>query len=519
MSTPKESEAMSERRYLTLRGCADTSQLRTAQYEGSEHLVVPVIALIGDVVVRPLGSEGPEFVPAEELASAPAGWNNRPVMPNHPDNGRSTANEPRTLERERFGQLFYTTYEGGKLKTEAWLDVARAKRMGGDALSVVERCQRGELVEVSVGAWVTAEKRRGKSPSGEPYESVWRDIVPDHLAMLPEGVEGACSCDMGCGAPRAAQRATTEPAQLRCAEESDMGKSLIKKLRDEYGIVGAEGEGVSELWMLLTQALESAVPAFSHVEEVFPDDGAVVYGAHPEERPMLFRRGYSVSDGEVALGEDEERVEPQLSYVPVAARACACDGSCDCSVEAPTGADNQPGDGQPPEPTTMEDIEMSDKAKELIGRLIANEATPFTEAHEETLAVFGEDELEDLASRYEAAPSEPAAEPSEPADPNQVSLSREEYEDMRAASSAYKVAQRAKKERLIAALKGAQSVYTEKELEAMSVEQLEKTAKLAKLDEPERDYTLRGAAVVTEDDAARFAPPDPYKLGKAKEAN
>lgn len=194
-------------------GLVDTSQLRTAQFAGTTYLVVPVVALVGDSVVRPLNSACPEFVPAEELSLAVA-WNGRPVVPDHPDEGRGSANTPSTLERWQFGIVFNSRYEDSRLKMEAWLDPARAKSVGIDAVSVINRCQSGEMVEVSVGCYITPVPQSG-THNGQSYGVVWRDVVPDHLAMLPIEKTGACSIDAGCGAPRANQLQLTTVNRLR----------------------------------------------------------------------------------------------------------------------------------------------------------------------------------------------------------------------------------------------------------------------------------------------------------------
>jgi hypothetical protein len=188
-------------------------------------MVVPVIALVGDTVVKPMNSEGPEFVPAQELAQAPKGWDGRPVLPDHPNNGRSSANEPHTLESYSFGRLFNTRFEDNKLKTEAWLDPEKAQRVGEKATDVIETLRAGDMVEVSVGAWVSTEKRSGVH-NGRRYEYVWRGVVGDHLAMGLGGAEGACSIEDGCGAPRA-NKGTTKQAELRTLFDGDDSPSTV----------------------------------------------------------------------------------------------------------------------------------------------------------------------------------------------------------------------------------------------------------------------------------------------------
>lgn len=219
MTSPSTSSTL---RYLHLRGLANTAELRTATYMGDDYIIVPVVALVGNSVVWPMGAEGPEFVPAEELSLYPDSWNNRPCLPDHPENGTSSANIPSILEAMAFGQTFFTKFEDNSLKTEAWLSLSRAEKLGGDPQNVIDRCLAGEMVEVSVGAWITSELRKGEY-EGKKYISVWTDILPDHLALLPEGVEGACSIEMGCGAPRAAK---SNVKSAKKETESTMPKAL-----------------------------------------------------------------------------------------------------------------------------------------------------------------------------------------------------------------------------------------------------------------------------------------------------
>jgi len=176
--------------------------LRTAIFEGREHIVVPVIALVPGVI-HAHNSLQPELVRLEDLEQAPQGWNGRPIMFGHPsrDGRQISANEPTVLEEHRIGTIFNARVDGGKLKMDAYVDPERARSAG--AGSILDALQRGEQTEVSVGVFVTLDQKPG-ADGGLRYEAVWQDIVPDHLAFLEEGVVGACSIEMGCGALRAA---------------------------------------------------------------------------------------------------------------------------------------------------------------------------------------------------------------------------------------------------------------------------------------------------------------------------
>jgi hypothetical protein len=197
------SEIVPEPEMRRLKVAATGSLLRTAVFMGRQHLVVPVVAL-REGVIHAVNASTPEFVPASELDASPQGWNGRPVLPLHPVDAmrrQISANAPHVLEAHQFGFIANTHTEGGMLKMEAWLDRERAKALGGDAQRVIDRLDAGKPIEVSVGAFVTAEEFES-AHNNKPYNAIWRKIVPDHLAMLPEGTLGACSNEMGCGAPR-----------------------------------------------------------------------------------------------------------------------------------------------------------------------------------------------------------------------------------------------------------------------------------------------------------------------------
>ena len=440
------------RRFVRLTGAANVAEMRTMTFEGAEHLVVPVIALIGNAVVRPMHSTGPEFVPAEELSLAPGGWDGRPVMPDHPENGTGSANEPRTLEQHRFGQLFGTRYESGRLKTEAWLDVARAERIGGEAMAVIERCRAGEAVEVSVGCWVALEQVAGVSPGGDPYEFRWSAITPDHLAMLPRGVEGACSVEMGCGAPRSAR---AEPeinerrAAMRAAGRQERPMNLMHRILSSLGFRGSAndaGQSNVDLEGALWSAIYAAEPAVQWIADVFQESQTFIYVTAPGDAPAWYRRSYSVADdGTVALADDAEQVEPMTRYEPLAAgepkstdHPATARAACGCQT---------PGEGQAAPATDESESKMSTKITDLVGRLIANATSPFTDDDKAHLEALGEAKLEALDATFGAEPEtkadpekpEAVAEAVTPEEPDDsVKISAEELADLRAAASAHK---------------------------------------------------------------------------------
>ena len=191
---------MSTQTHRTLTAHLAGADIRLGVFQGREHLVAPVVLMLGDIVVEPVTGDGlGEFVPADVLQQAPSQWDGRPVIPGHPPTG--SANTRQRLEARQFGVLFGTRFERGRLLSEAWLDPVKAEQIGPDAVSVIERLRRGESVEISVGAWVTLEEMQGTA-GGKEFARRWLHLAADHLAMLEPGKHGACSVADGCGAPR-----------------------------------------------------------------------------------------------------------------------------------------------------------------------------------------------------------------------------------------------------------------------------------------------------------------------------
>ncbi len=184
-----------------IRLLAVPANLRTEKYQGRDHLVVPVVALM-EGVIHAVNAPVDEYVPMTSLSTAPQGWNGRPIVYGHPKrNGRQiSANEPQVLADHAFGTIFDSKMNGKKLTMEAWIDPIRAKEVG--AQNLIDNIRAGRVCEVSVGAFVTTTDTPGNY-NGKPYKAVWKDVIPDHLAFLHDQV-GACSIEMGCGTPRTA---------------------------------------------------------------------------------------------------------------------------------------------------------------------------------------------------------------------------------------------------------------------------------------------------------------------------
>jgi len=473
--------------------------IRTATFDDREHLVVPVIALV-EGVIHAVNAPEPELVLADEISQAPQGWNGRPVVAGHPirNNEPVSANDPRVLESEGFGTLFNTHMDGTQLKTEAWLDPLRAQKVGKKAEEIIQRVQNGELIEISVGAFITSEAVTGEH-KGEKFSAIWREIVPDHLAMLKEGSIGACSVEMGCGAPRMAHMYTLSAkgytsikaaTECKCNKEEKVEpKTLYEKYKE--GLKTLHGKAVAlfrmgedddsmsdnDLRDMLNTELQKTEPGFLGVEAVFMDSSKVVFAVAPEDRLQFFRRGFSVSDGNVTLEKGSEEVTMVTRFEPLAQSPAV-----------------QPKQGE-------EDMDEALKAR--IQALIDSDKNSFVAADLEYLGTFDEERLSQLEAQATVEPVKeppvvvppavvpPAVVPPVVADPLAPPAGAKTDEELEAAFlesapqgikdmvSRSKAEEKSRRDSLIAILKTAQKSFTETELNMMTTPVLQKMVVVA----------------------------------------
>jgi len=176
----------------------DAGAIRTEQFKGKDHMVVPTIGLV-EGVLHAANAENPELSLAQEFGKfGGANWNGRPVTLGHPYiNGQfvSASGNPSIFEDEAVGFIFNANVDESKLKMELFLDLERIPK------GEVERIQSGKTIEVSTGFFTEVEASQGEF-EGRAFSGVQKNISPDHIAILAEGDIGACSVEDGCGLPR-----------------------------------------------------------------------------------------------------------------------------------------------------------------------------------------------------------------------------------------------------------------------------------------------------------------------------
>lgn len=478
----------------------DTSALRRELFEGREHVVIPAIVLVGDVVITASGSNGPELVPAEELAKAPASWNGRPVLSDHPVNG--LANEPRTLEAMSFGQLFNSKFEDNRLKTEIWADVEKVDTLG---LDVITKAEAGEVMDDSAGVFMTLQEVSGIR-NGKSFVGIWRDIVPEHLAVLPQGVKGACGLSDGCGANRLAK-----DGQMNLA-------SFVSRIRQLQDV----GTSDNDLHSRLTAALRAVTPGFDWVEDVFQESSTVIYSVFLESSFTFWRQSFTIDDGAVTLVGEPEQVEPTTAFQTLsldsASDLCNNDNAISLST---TTTDHDTGDEQMANDTRKE---------ELVQKLIECSCTQFKEGHRTALETLEVDALEmlqptpdvpadvvdDEPEPKDAKPDDASAEPAGLSIPDgHVLLTVEDHARMKDSSDAFHAQQLVEKADIVANLSASQKTFDSAELDAMPVSSLRKMSALQQEMRPDVNYA--GVEPASRQASVSTAPRS-YDLALAKTA-
>lgn len=281
-------------------------EIRTEMLNGRQHIVVPVV-MIKEGVHH--GSGGPILHRSEDLAQNVQSWNGIPVTIGHPqsEGENVSANNPAIAEQYTVGQIYNAHFEDDSVKAEAWLDVQRIAALSPLALEYIK--ERSPL-DVSVGVFSNSQATEGEW-QGETYEAIALDYRPDHLALLP-GERGACSWNDGCG--------------IRNNQEGGIMEGLLKTLKE----VNQQGFSISPInneegFQQISQLLQSALNGmdtntkYFYLEEVFADD--FVYRVRDADGGSnLFRRGYSVNNGQVELAETPSEVRKEVSYVTMQMR-------------------------------------------------------------------------------------------------------------------------------------------------------------------------------------------------------
>jgi len=385
---------------LSVQATPDVANIRTATLFDEEHTVVPCVALV-EGVLWPANAPAPELALAEEFGRFPDSWNGRPVVFDHPKvNGMAvSASHPEVMEEVAFGSIFNTELDDVKLRMELWINNERVTTMSDDVKGTVDRLKDGdEVVEVSTGLFVMSEEVEGKF-EGEDFSAIWRNVVPDHLAVLPEGVTGACSVEDGCGAPRTNKEFTPVMNAARIEFNTSDGtsdgtsddtekKGTFEKFVELAGNLfafrnSAKDMSDNDVRTALSSALSTQESYFWIMAVFDSGDGSGTVVFESFDTGKLFEQEFTISEQKVTLGADRVEVRPVTEFVPVTTE-----------MEGDDVTDNS--EGAETDANQLQENSNMDK-DQLVKELIDNASSQFTEDDRAWLSTLEESQLAKLS--------------------------------------------------------------------------------------------------------------------------
>lgn len=339
------------------------SQFRTENRAGTDYRVYPVVMLV-EGVHHGVGSD-PVYYPPSVLEESAPHWNNMPVTIGHPVNelgDHILCNTDGTIRQQwEVGTLHNVHFSDNKLKGEVWLQTSVITERSPQLLSFLDN---GGNLDVSTGLLAASDGVEGNW-NEEQYSGTITDIVPDHIALLPNQT-GACSWDDGCG--------------IRFNKAEEIKKRLIifssdnlmKRVDKIHSFVDSldERDAANEMYIKL-----------HYVRAVYDDYFIYKQTDRTNNTEMLLKQMYSIGANEeiVPQGEPIPVVE-EIKYKPL-------------STEV--NANKNKGD-----------IKMANKTEKgccpkKVLALIANENNAFVEADQEWLESLTEDQLDKLINTKE----------------------------------------------------------------------------------------------------------------------
>jgi len=265
--------------------------------ENKRHLVVPVIMMKEGVFS---GSGGPMLYLNEEISPNPAIWNGVPVPIFHPEKAGNyvSANSPDMLELFNAGRLFNATFEEGKLKAEAWLDMDKTEAVYPGFLTMV---QNGEQIDISTAMHTGSDEMvSGTWTDGKHYNGIVRDIKPDHLALLP-GQAGAFGWEDGMGIrynSKQEEKGTTEKTKV-----------MINGLSDE--------ELRQQLRVLI--AIKDTGNVYCYLKDIYSHEAGkhVIYEVEEDGKStVMYKQAFDIEEGQAILVGQPVVVEQEYVETP-----------------------------------------------------------------------------------------------------------------------------------------------------------------------------------------------------------
>lgn len=434
--------------------------MRTETYNGKDHLVAPVILLVE-------GVHNDYYYPASEMESTAHLWNGVDVPIMHPqdDTGNyiSVNFDPKLNDQCTVGRLWNVTFEEAtdkhpaRLKGEVWIDREKLNKISPESFELMAT----DKMEVSTGLIATEDGLSG-AWKDESYLSTLSGFIPDHLALLP-GEFGACSREDGCGI-RANKftKGADRLAKLDLFLNESLKKIELNFLSNKESFEQVR-EAIQAKLNGMDQPNKQPVPLFHYLESTYDD--YFIYEVMGSDGNGLFKHNYTINEnGEAEFSGDPVPIKRVQSYEEVKTnkrRTKSMSNGKECCAE-------------------------------LIDALIANEATQYTEDHRGMLEELPEDVLKVMAEV-------PKVEKKEETDPTNEEAIQAAVEKRIANDPIMQEQKRLydqNKESLIQGLlANKRNEFTEEELKAKDIRELERLYSLAHVDP---DYSMNVASQAEE---------------------
>jgi len=182
----------------------DCEKLKTRfeEVDGKNYLVAPCI-LVKEQVLNG------EYLTATAIKNSVELWEGQRVVVNHPvgkDGESENANTRDSIEEYHVGYVWNVAYDepSKKLKGEVFLDIDKMAK-NEESKAAYDKVLKSQQMECSTGYYVTTLEEKEDEYDGVPYTAIQHEIIPNHLALLPNDV-GACSLEDGGGVRNNAYR-------------------------------------------------------------------------------------------------------------------------------------------------------------------------------------------------------------------------------------------------------------------------------------------------------------------------
>ena len=211
---------------------------------GRENIEVPAI-ILGEQVIHGSGGYefGAELVMGNALYSSVDQWNDKPVVIYHTE---GSAREIANLEQEKVGFIYNAEiigYEDDptniRIKCMLRLDV-ELLLTHDDGQAIIDKFDSGFIMEMSTGYYLKQLFFQEGTFRGRDYLAMQAEIIPDHLALLPNAV-GAYSRDDGGGANR-----TNQGEPMKDNEKQEIVEIVGNQIDEKLKVIPTD-EKISEM--------------------------------------------------------------------------------------------------------------------------------------------------------------------------------------------------------------------------------------------------------------------------------